>query len=216
VLVNPQPRSGSLELQATVARDRPRRVTLVDPEGLPVVGARSEGMTFHPWDTEPTLRASSFFLTKLHPDRVQRITFWHEDRQLIGFLLAHGDDDAPYIVRMQPWATVTGRILDENGQALAAAGPAGKQQMPAVLSLGESGLVTNPDPEIGVHTDSDTDADGRFRLDRLVPGQKYTARVYRGTGQFAGLAFENLVLEPGETRNFGDIRTQPPVSVLGR
>ena len=39
-----------------------------------------------------------------------------EDRKLIGFLLARGDGDAPYTVRMQPWAAVTGRVVDEQGK----------------------------------------------------------------------------------------------------
>src|SRR5262249_26348887 len=39
VLVNPPPDSGPLQLSATVVRDRPRRVSLVDPDGNPVVGA---------------------------------------------------------------------------------------------------------------------------------------------------------------------------------
>src|SRR5262249_23919768 len=93
VLVNPPAGSGPLELSATVVRDRPRQVSLIDPDGKPVVGAQMH------WTT---LRAASFPLVGLHPNRVHRITFVKEDRQLIGLLRARGDGDAPYTVRMQP------------------------------------------------------------------------------------------------------------------
>ena len=84
---------------ATVSRDKPRQVSLVDPDNKPVMGATSEGLTFFPWDHEPRLRAASFPVTKLHPDRLRRITFVQEDRKLIGFLGARGDGEAPYTVR---------------------------------------------------------------------------------------------------------------------
>jgi hypothetical protein len=61
-----------------------------------------------------------------------------------------------------------------------------------------------------------SDPDGRFRVERLVPGQRYSALMYRGMGQFAGTAFENVVLAPGEGRDLGDIRSNPPVDVIGR
>ena len=93
VLVNPPEKSSPLDLAATVVPDRPRRVTLLDPEGRPVVGARTTGLTYHPWDQEPTLRAATFPITGLHPDRARRIIFMKEDRKLIGFLLARGDGD---------------------------------------------------------------------------------------------------------------------------
>ena len=116
VLVNPAEGAKPLELAATVVPDKPRQVTLLDPEGRPVVGAKTTGLTYHPWDDEPTLRAATFPITGLHPDRARRITFVKEDRKLIGFLLARGDGDAPYTVRMQPWAAVTGRVVDEQGR----------------------------------------------------------------------------------------------------
>src|SRR5262249_12648343 len=39
VLVNPAEGAGPLQLAATVVRDKPRQVILLDPEGRPVVGA---------------------------------------------------------------------------------------------------------------------------------------------------------------------------------
>jgi hypothetical protein len=193
VLVNPRPDSKPLELSATVVKAKPRRVSLIDPDGKPVVDVQTRGMTSYPYASEPPLRSASFSLTTVHPERVRHITFWQEERRLIGFLEARGDGDAPYTVRMQPWAAVTGRLVDEKGK-------------PLMASL--QGV-----PEMGFHAGGDpTDENGRFRIDRLLPGQLSSALYYRADipGGFVGTAFEKLVLRPGEVRDLGDIRIKSP------
>ncbi len=214
VLVNPRVNSEPLELSATVVKDKPRRVTLIDLEGKPVVGADTEGMTWFPWDNEPRLRTGTFSVTKLHPDWGRRITYFKEDRKLIAFLMARGDSEAAYTVRMQPWGTVTGRLVDLNGKALPLKQAALPGRIPAALYMGNwRATVTNSDPNVGEHPGVQTDLDGRFRLDKLVPGLRYSAEVYLERGGFAGMAFEDLVVGPGEVRDLGDTRTKPPVGV---
>ena len=116
-------------------------------------------------------------------------------------MLARGDADTLYTVPMQPWGSVTGRIVDENGR-------------PAKTSLSslrdEALLEINPDPTIGVFQASNTDEKGQFRIDQLIPGQHYSAEMYRNF-KYVGVAFENLVLGPGEVRDLGVIHSLPPV-----
>jgi beta-lactamase regulating signal transducer with metallopeptidase domain len=214
VLVNAPPNSGALELSATVVRDRPRRVSLVDPDGKLVSGARMEetiqwpaysianGKAVVSVQTQSTaLRHASFPLTGLHPLRVQHITFVQEDRRLIGLLRARGDSDSPYTVRMQPWGTVTGRIVDENGKPLAGAW---------IEIKGEG--ADSCERVIGK-----TDAGGRFRADRVIPGLSYgSVEIYQGTVPYvpsAATSAERLVLRPGEVCDSGDIRATPSVDV---
>jgi beta-lactamase regulating signal transducer with metallopeptidase domain len=209
VLVNPSQDSKPLELSATVAKDKPRSVTLVDPDGKPVVGVATQGMTFHPWDSETPLRSGHFLITDLDPKRARRITFVKEDRQLVGSLVARDDSDAPYSVRMQPLGTITGQLLDENGEKIS-------HGSRFLLSLGGAALETNADPEAGEYAHVEVDSSGRFRIDRLIPGQSYSAKIYLGAGMYAGMAFENLVLEPGGTVDLGAIRAKQPVDVRGK
>ncbi len=90
-------------------------------------------------------------------------------------------------------------------------------EMAAYLFMGNwRGIVTNSDATVGEHPGGQTDEQGRFRLEQLVPGLRYSAQIYRGTGMFAGMAFENLVLKPGEVKELGDIRSKPPVDVRGK
>jgi hypothetical protein len=194
VLVNPPADSGPLQLSATVVRDRPRQVSLIDPDGKPVAGAE----LVYLGDLAPRipLRAASFPLRGLHPDRAQQIIFYEDGRRLIGLLEARGDGEAPYTVRMQPWGTVTGRILDENGKPLG----------DAAIGINAGGAASRV--RLGVKTDKQ----GRFRAERVIPGLSYTATIYQGPRQLApvaGASVGKLVLRPGEVRDLGNIRTKP-------
>jgi hypothetical protein len=207
VLVNPAEGSKPLELSATVSPPRPRMVTLVDPDGRPFVGATSRGMTFYWSDQEPRLRASTFPLTKLHPGRSRRITFFDEDRKRIGFLMARGDGDSPYVVRLEPWAAVTGRLVDERGSPVAFDGPGTGNPGPASLgSAVGSFSVALDDPKLGEFPATRVGVDGRFRVERLVPGQAYTA-VYGTFGEAYIKLLDHATFAPGEVRDLGDIRT---------
>jgi hypothetical protein len=151
--------------------------------------------------------------------RSRRITFIKEDRKLIGFLLARGDSDTPYTVRLQPWATVTVRIVDENGDPLPAKAHPARGNVPAV-ALGTNHrfeFATHDDPAVGSVPYMGSDSEGRFRVERLVPGLRYSCDIHRcSDGSFAGMAFDNLVLKPGEIRDLGDIRWKTPVGVHGK
>ena len=106
---------------------------------------------------------------------------------------------------MAPWATVTGRIVDENGKPL----PQGTE---VSLYLDHWGFETNTDPEVGEYAKVEIDASGRFKVDRMVPGQRYTVQIYRGKGGpsgMAGVVFEKLALRSGEVRDLGDIAMNP-------
>ncbi len=213
-LVNPPASSRPLELTATLVRDRPRQVTILDWRGKPLVGVKTQGLTANPWDAERPLRASTIPITGLHPDRSRRITFVKEDRKLIAFLMARGDGESPSTVRLRPWATIIGRIVDPQGRPQNGAGGAvGK----AALTTGTRlRFATHDDSRAGQFPDLNVDFNGRFRLERLVPGQRYTAEVYVGPGMFVGKAFEDLILLPGEVRDLGDLRTKAPVDLRGR
>ncbi|HET6881088.1 MAG TPA: hypothetical protein VFI31_13080 [Pirellulales bacterium] len=73
-------------------------------------------------------------------------------------------------------------------------------------------MQTNPDPEVGEHPGVAAGADGRFHIDRLVPGQRYTARIFRQQ-RFMGTAFVKLVFKAGEVRDLGDIRVKSSADV---
>jgi hypothetical protein len=48
VLLDPPVDLKPLDLSATVFRDKPRQVTILDPEGKPVIGVKTEGLKAFP------------------------------------------------------------------------------------------------------------------------------------------------------------------------
>ncbi len=204
VLVNPPENLPLLRLKAVVATSKPRMVSLVDAEGKPVVGATTEGMTAYPYDYEPPLRAAMLPLLGLHPERWRQITFFDEQRSLIGQVAARGDGTSPYTVRMLPWATVTGRVVDGEENP----------RKDATLVNARASSDEALDPTVGKISPVKTDEDGRFRINKLVPGLKYSAAIYVEAGKFTGTAFENLTVKPGEVRDLGTIHLSPPQLAL--
>ena len=198
-----------MELSATLFEDTPRMVTLLDPEGKPAVGVDTQGLTYHPWDAEPRLRASTFPLTKLHPDRVRRIKFLKEDRMWIGFLLAKGDAETPYTVQLQRWASITGRILDKNSRPIFSMGPQGKEAATLGVRL-RLKVEGAENPVFDECQNLKTDGEGRFRVEGLIPGIPYNVMIYRlrTTGNNIGLEFRTF--QAGEVRVLGDIHLQDP------
>jgi hypothetical protein len=50
--------------------------------------------------------------------------------------------------------------------------------------------------------------DGRFRVERLVPGLRYGAGGGRGSTGL-GFLFKNVTVAPGEARDLGDLKIEP-------
>jgi protocatechuate 3,4-dioxygenase beta subunit len=196
VLINPAPDSGALELETILSDDIPRQVSLIDPEGNPIIGVQTEGLSTRRYQFEPLLRAATFPLTGLHPNYIRRIKFTEKERHLAGFLEARGDGLEPYTVQLQPWCALMGRIVDKQGR---------------VVTDGSIQLLVGDNLESDEFAGSGsavTDTEGRFRFDELVPGLRYHARVYRKR-KLIGMACEGLVLRNGETRFLGDIQPMP-------
>jgi hypothetical protein len=208
VLVNPPADSPRLDLAAVVVRDRPRQVTLIDAEGTPVAGVQAHGTTYYPWNQDTHLRVASFPMRGLHPDRPQPIVFVHEAKKLVGFLMARGDGDSSYTVRLQPWGTIKGRLVDESGQPLV---------QTRVTCSCERTFPSPDDPSHGIMPlqphPSETGADGRFTLEPVMPGLACTIRAlpYLGGLPAAPIEIKNVKVVSGHVRDLGDIqfKTKP-------
>ena len=64
----------------------------------------------------------------------------------------------------------------------------------------------NPAPDDGVFPkDIPIGADGRFRIEGLVPGLQYEGRV-ADRPKIIGSAFKGVRVGPGETKDLGDVK----------
>lgn len=194
VLINPAANSPPLEFTATVYRDRPRTISLVDTEGKPVIGA--ELHRWHPWANHDhfPLRTAVFQLDDMQPHLSQPITVTHAEQKLIAYAQIRGDSDESVTLTMVPWAEIKGRIVNPDGSQLDY----------------DKLRVVNDDP-LGCQRAQSyaQQSDGVFRVFGMVPGQSYTSNGYIQNSWFRETAvFASLTLEPGEVRNVGEIRAK--------
>ena len=150
---------------------------------------------------EATTTPGVLAVWRLNPMRPKRFLFRHDARKLVGSLVARGDEAEPYTVELQPWATLTGRLVDAQGN------PRPDVQLVTSdwqESLGNTARGLLP-------TGLKTDQQGRFRVEGLVPGQEYSGIATSrkpGIG-YLGPVIDRVVLKPGETRDLGDVRARP-------
>ena len=194
VLVNPPEDSAPITAEAVLERDPRREVRILGPDGQPLAGVVPDGE-----GAEATKTPGVMTVSRLNPARPRRFHFLHPGLKLVGFLLARGDEAAPYVVRMQPWGTIAGRLVDAEGRP-----------RPKAYLMTSDWEAAKGDPARGIMASLHTDDEGRFRLEGLVPGQSYSANAVGDEAQKNGFGavIDRVVLEPGETRDLGDVRAR--------
>jgi hypothetical protein len=117
-----------------------------------------------------------FTVTGLTEGERRRIVFRHREKKLGAIATFAAGEQGPVTVRLRPYATVTGRVVDADGrpipQARLAAFTQGAGEWLRRRRSGEN--ATGPRPlELGEDNEvGQTDADGRFRASLLIPGVK--------------------------------------------
>jgi protocatechuate 3,4-dioxygenase beta subunit len=218
--IDPKPGDGPVKVAFGLSAERVVTGKLVGPDGRPVAGALAAGMR-DDWFWQPVLplKTDSFTAIGLDPARPRLLCFVQPEKKLAGSVVVRGDEAGPVTVGLRPWAAVSGRLLDTDGKPIKNVTlaftevPVRKAGRPMDTDTGLH-VVTHfagqPDP------DPKTDEDGRFHVERLVPGLRYNLAQFEydatlGPGEYRweGLAFRGLVLKPGEARDLGDVKLQP-------
>jgi hypothetical protein len=143
----------------------------------------------------------------LDPPQPRQVVFYHPKRHLAGTLLVRGDEKEPLTVRLAPTGTVIGCIKDTDGQPFQG----------AEINIGSFGLPMSPSlGYLYVHLSFTglpvrTDKQGRFRLEGVVPDEKFTVGIRRrGAFLDGGSRTRGLQVKAGETLDLGDILVKPP------
>jgi hypothetical protein len=165
-----------------------RNVRVVDPEGRPLAGARIQGL-YHFGGWSRPQKTAELRLEGLQPKEARRLMAVHGGHKLAGMVTVRADQEGIVDLKLQPWATVVGRLTDEDGQARA--------KVDVVLSARSREPVT-------------TDSQGRFRLEGLTPGKAATILVRKDEISSSGIIAKDLVLGSGELKDLGEVHEKRP------
>jgi RNA polymerase sigma factor (sigma-70 family) len=202
--LNLDPNAPSPTLDLQVEPSRTIVVTAIDPEGRPVAGTTAVGVSERfSWSDYPQ-SSPAIEIDAVDPARPRRLTVTHSGRKLVGSVYLKGDEPSPMTIQLQPFGTVTGRIVDDDarprgGLAISSADGT-RPARPAEQGILPGGAVSG-----GIRIGRD----GRFRIEGLVPGLKYGAGASEGYPHY-GEVFRDLIVTPGEVKDLDDLKLIKP------
>jgi hypothetical protein len=189
---------------------RTRKGSVVGPDGKPLAGAHVAGLsgvTRLLFGRTDQMDTDSFSAGGIDPKRPRNIVFVHAEKKLAKVKRVRGDEPEPLTVRLEPLSAVTGRILDADGKPLA-----GLKAM-ASLSFDDDDnkdlprelLFDYPAWSKVVNRETTSDAEGRFRIEGLVPGMNYQLTAKDGGG---AMPYSRKLAPPesGKTKDLGDLK----------
>jgi RNA polymerase sigma factor (sigma-70 family) len=198
VLAEINPAVGTREIDVELQVDPGRTVkgTVVGPDDLVIRGG-VEVRTLDVFQSQhQTQRNSGTFVVTGLPLGRYRLDFLHAGRKLAGSLALKGDEHEDLTVKLQPWGTVLGRVVDQDGKPL--------NDVEIFSTTRE-----RPDPERGdLEIKPTVDAQGRFRIEGLVPGVKYDA-LGHSPNKANGPVLKGFQVGSGEVKDLGDIKLAP-------
>jgi RNA polymerase sigma factor (sigma-70 family) len=163
--------------------------SVLGPDGKPLAGATWG------WGGD-RLRGSDFTIKNVEPNEKRVLHFVHEGKKAAGCLTLQGDEKGPVQVRLQPWGSVIGRVLTQQGDPLTGVAV---EVLPASRSGADSPGDVVPDKN------------GRFRIDGLTPRLKYAGLSVAKDGLGLEIVAGNpqsFTLRPGETKYVGDLKVR--------
>jgi beta-lactamase regulating signal transducer with metallopeptidase domain/protocatechuate 3,4-dioxygenase beta subunit len=169
---------------------------VVDANGKKLSGALVRGLTpVDTWEGEP-LPTASFTVTGLRPKEKRTLLFLHDETQSAAMVELHADKGQPVTARVVPWGTLTGRLVDANGNP-----------RPGIALQSLASTQGGPRYDVPVKRRV-TDKDGRFRITGLVPGLKYSLGVLDRADNANRLSrvAEDVVTKEGQTIDLGDVK----------
>jgi protocatechuate 3,4-dioxygenase beta subunit len=175
-------------------------VNLQDAEEKPLAGAVVAGISGQTLRTVP-IRSATCRIYVLDPDNPRQVAFLHAERKLAALVTLRGDEKEPLTVRLAPTSVLVGRALDGDGQPLAGAD---------VYTLYATPLGQQLTKSQNRYRLPQTDKEGRFRLEAIVPGLPVEPFFVKGRQMLVPQTrLEIKPLESGQKLDLGDVRTKP-------
>jgi beta-lactamase regulating signal transducer with metallopeptidase domain len=188
--INPAEGSDSVKCDFVLESGGKIQITLVDREGKPVQGATVSGRV--PMEVQATVD-SKFDVANLSPNETRPVVIFDKQRDIGKVLMLMFDEKTPrtMTVTLEPSATVTGRIVDEDGAPVTAAG------LLAFPLPGGDFWPTLPPGAV--------QADGRFEYRGLLAGAE--CRIMASPPDlYPQTLVDKFTVQPGKTIDLGEIK----------
>ncbi len=200
-VINPAADDSTHRVEISIPTAPTRRVRFVDPDGRPVRRALVFGVTAYPHH-RVALDGDEVEVIGLDPARERQLTASSPDGRLIVETSIRSDSAEPMTVRMRPSADVTGRLIDQDGKAVAGAS--------ASVAYPSDDAPSMPLPR----TFAVTDTEGRFRVEGLFPGHPLMIEFHRSLNaiganeHYRPEALRKLILDDGRNRHVGTVNAR--------
>jgi hypothetical protein len=179
-----------------------RTGTVMVPDGKPLTGASmvGESYAFGSLFQFKPLDSARFTVHGLSssPLLPRTILVRHAGRHLGKTVRVDATETGPIEIRLEPTASVTGRLLDGSGQPRDGV----EVRVLRVIKEPTRGAVLAFSPPIG----ATTDGAGRFRIDGIVPGAAQRIQVIGPKGEEGTVVVEDWTPKSGEVKDLGEIR----------
>jgi hypothetical protein len=189
VPIDPAPGAESITCDVVLDPGRTLKGIVIGPDGQPLAGARVSGEKPMSYWRNETLKDAEFTIVSLGDDESRHVQVMHEGKKLIGSLVVRGSDKGPVRVQLEPWGSVTGRLVKPDGEPM-----------------------TNVWIDIGYLPRVQPGKDGKFRIDGLSRSLKYAVSVVKDPGyglEISGNNIKDITIKPGEIKDLGDIQVKP-------
>jgi RNA polymerase sigma factor (sigma-70 family) len=184
--INAADATSAVKCDISLDPGRELRGKVLGPDNQPFTGARVVGLnpsTMSPSDVR--LTTAEFKAIALDPKHPRTVVFRDTDKKLGASLVLRGDESTPPAVRLEPVATISGRLIDADGNP--------RSGVRVVCSA--------------FYLSPTLDAQGRFRVENVVPGVTLNMYVMK-ENRIVEKIVESLMLRPGESRDLGDIASE--------
>lgn len=201
-IINPDAQTKSVEVKFEFDLGSTVTLNVIDPEGKPLSGVTVAGDGPLGRRT-PTFSTPEIRITGLSPKgQPQRLALLHKGRKLCAELTVKGDEKAPLVVQMQPCAEVTGQVVDHLGKPVKDA-----EVFLQMVSYETNNLI--PNKLLRDSRTVATDAEGKFKFERMFPGHEFDLIVSL-PGFRSAEGSKRTSLKPGETKDIGKFRFRDP------
>jgi RNA polymerase sigma factor (sigma-70 family) len=213
----------SLSCDIVLEAGRSLSGTVADSNGHSLAGTYATGLSPIPalfGRGAQKLEAASFKVGGLRSLEPRALFFIHPEKKLGKVQKLYGDEKEPLTVRLEPLGTLTGRVLDADGRPWAGLKVSAMYNINALESARVAAkdyddlpwelLYEYPAWSKVINKEVTTDAEGRFRIDGLVPGLKYdlAAKTGEGQGGVPVVTQEGLGVDSGKAKDVGDLKSK--------